>query len=232
MRGAGCTLNDIVDRDFDARVARTRSRPIPSGQVTVPAAFLFMGLELAVGAAVLVSLRPLAIALALAILAVVVIYPFMKRVTFWPQLFLGINFNWGAVVGWAAATGRLDWPALALYAAGICWTLGYDTIYAHADKADDLAIGVKSTALRLAERSRAWVAGFFAAASAGLALALGLAHAHWLSYLFLAMAACHFAWQVRGWRLDDPADCIARFKSNRFVGWLVLAGCLAAGLPR
>jgi 4-hydroxybenzoate polyprenyltransferase len=228
MRGAGCVLNDIIDRDFDARVERTRTRPIPSGQVSVAQAMLFMALLLAIGAVVLLSLDRLAILLGLAILGVVALYPFMKRVTYWPQIFLGLNFNWGVVIAWAAATGHLAPPALALYAGGIVWTLFYDTIYAHSDKADDAEIGVKSTALRLGAASKAWLAGFAALALACFALGLALAGARGWSYLFIAAAALHFAWQLRFWRLDDPADCIAKFKSNRAVGWLVLAACLVA----
>jgi len=228
MRGAGCALNDIVDREFDARVERTRSRPIPSGQVSVLQAALFMALLLAIGAAVLLSLGRLAIILGLAILVIVALYPFMKRFTYWPQVFLGLNFNWGAVIAWAAATGHVAPPAFALYAGGIAWTLFYDTIYAHSDKADDIAIGVKSTALRFGADSKAWLAGFGVLALAGFTLALVLAGARLWSYPFLFGAALHFAWQLWAWRLDDPADCIAKFKSNRVVGWLVLAACLVA----
>ena len=228
MRGAGCALNDIVDRDFDAQVERTRGRPIPSGQVTVLQAVIFMAILLMIGAAVLLSLGRLAILLGLAILVIVALYPFMKRVTYWPQIFLGLNFNWGAVVAWAAATGHVAGPAWALYGGGIAWTLFYDTIYAHSDKADDMAIGVKSTALRFGADSKAWLAGFGALALFGFTLALVLAGARLWSYGFIAGAALHFARQLSTWRPDDPADCIAKFKSNRVVGWLVLAACLVA----
>lgn len=228
MRGAGCALNDIVDRDFDAQVERTRGRPIPSGQVTVLQAVIFMAILLMIGAAVLLSLGRLAILLGLAILVIVALYPFMKRVTYWPQIFLGLNFNWGAVVAWAAATGHVAAPAWALYGGGIAWTLFYDTIYAHSDKADDMAIGVKSTALRFGADSKTWLAGFGALALFGFTLALVLAGARLWSYGFIAGAALHFARQLSTWRPDDPADCIAKFKSNRVVGWLVLAACLTA----
>jgi 4-hydroxybenzoate polyprenyltransferase len=228
MRGAGCTLNDIIDRNFDARVERTRGRPIPSGQVTVLQAAAFMAVQLAIGGAVLLCLDKLAIGLALAILAVVVLYPFMKRFTYWPQVFLGLSFNWGVIVAWAAATGHLGWPASALYLGGIAWTLFYDTIYAHSDKADDIEIGVKSTALRFGAASKAWLAGFAALALVCFAVALALAGARSWSYLCLAAAALHFVWQLGAWHLDDPADCIAKFKSNRVVGWLVLIACLTA----
>jgi 4-hydroxybenzoate polyprenyltransferase len=229
MRGAGCTLNDIIDRDFDARVERTRMRPIPSGRVSIGQAIVFMTVQLVIGAVVLFSLNRTAIELGFAILAVVVLYPFMKRLTYWPQIFLGLNFNWGAVMGWAAVTGQVAWPALALYTAGIFWTLVYDTIYAHSDKADDAKIGVKSTALRFGAASKIWLTGFAMAATGLWALALVLAHAAPWSYLFILATGLHFAWQLHRWRLDNPADCIAKFKSNRIIGWLVLAGCLVAG---
>jgi 4-hydroxybenzoate polyprenyltransferase len=226
MRGAGCTLNDIVDRDFDARVARTRTRPIPSGQVTVRQAAVFMALQLAVGAAVLFSLDRAAIALGLAVLVLIGTYPFMKRVTWWPQLFLGLNFNWGALVGWAAATGTLDWPAALLYLGGIFWTLGYDTIYAHQDKEDDARIGVKSSALALGERTRpflfvvfAFAAGLWGAAGSGLG---------WPFWAALAAVTAHLFWQAARVRLDEPRDCLVKFRANRHVGWLLLFGIVAA----
>jgi 4-hydroxybenzoate polyprenyltransferase len=159
MRGAGCTLNDIADRDFDARVARTRLRPLPSGRITVFQALVFLAAQLAIGAAVLFSLNNLSILLGLAVLALIGTYPFMKRITWWPQLFLGLNFNWGALIGWTAVTGALAAPPLLLYLGGVFWTLGYDTIYAHQDKEDDARIGVKSSALALGERTRPCVLG-------------------------------------------------------------------------
>jgi len=228
MRGAGCTFNDIVDRDFDGRVARTRTRPIPSGAVSVRGAVLFMGLLLLIGAAVLLSLDRLAILLGLAVLLIVAAYPFMKRVTYWPQLFLGLNFNWGALMGWAAVTGRLDWPALLLYLGGICWTLGYDTIYAHQDKEDDALIGVKSSALALGARTRPALFLFYGAAAALWAAAFATAHLGWPGWLALALAALHLAWQAALVATDDPADCLAKFNANRFTGWVLLLGIIAA----
>ncbi|WP_207478112.1 4-hydroxybenzoate octaprenyltransferase [Arenibaculum pallidiluteum] len=228
MRGAGCVVNDILDRDFDARVERTRGRPIPSGQVSVRQALAFLAFLLLLGLAVLLQLRPAAIGLGVLSLALVFTYPLMKRITWWPQAFLGLTFNWGALMGWASVTGGLELPALVLYAAGIVWTLGYDTIYAHQDKEDDARIGVKSTALRLGAASRPWVAGFYAATAAGLVLtgqAAGLAGPWWLP--LMAIAAAQLAWQVAGWRPDDPADCLLRFRSNRWFGWLVLAAIVA-----
>jgi 4-hydroxybenzoate polyprenyltransferase len=229
MRGAGCTLNDIVDRHLDAAVERTRVRPIPSGQVSVFQAFLFMAAQCLIGALVLLCLRRQAIELGLGVLVLVVAYPFMKRITFWPQLFLGLNFNWGALIAWATVTGHVAPAALALYVAGIAWTLGYDTIYAHQDKADDVAAGIKSTALLFAGASKLWIGGFYAVTVLGVTLALMLEGAHDAAYLAVMALALHFAWQVLAWRMDDQADSLAKFKSNRVAGLIVTAACLLAG---
>ncbi len=228
MRGAGCTLNDIADRDFDAKVARTRTRPIPSGQVSVRQAVLFMAFELALGAAVLLSLAHTAIWLGVLVLVLIATYPFMKRITYWPQFFLGLNFNWGALMGWAAVRDGLALPALLLYAGGIAWTLGYDTIYAHQDKEDDVLIGVKSAALALGPRTRPFLFAFYAGAvalwaAAGAADGLGA----WF-WVALALVALQLCWQAASVDTDDPADCLAKFKSNRLAGWLLLFGIVAA----
>jgi 4-hydroxybenzoate polyprenyltransferase len=224
MRGAGCVINDLIDRDLDARVERTRQRPLASGRLGVSQALAFLALQSLVGALVLLAFKRFAIVLALASLPLIVIYPLMKRITWWPQAFLGITFNWGALVGWAAATGELAAPALLLYAAGFFWTLGYDTIYAHQDKTDDALIGIKSTARRLGAATPRWLWGFY-----GVTLAL-LAAAGWSAglgpgfYLLLLAVAGHFAWQIRTLELDDPRSCLRRFRSNRDLGLLV---CLA-----
>jgi 4-hydroxybenzoate polyprenyltransferase len=231
MRGAGCTLNDIADRDFDAQVARTRLRPLPSGAVSLRQATLFMIGQLAVGAAVLFSLNRTSVLLGLAVLLLVGSYPFMKRVTYWPQLFLGLNFNWGALVGWTAVTGALAWPPLLLYVGGVFWTLGYDTIYAHQDKEDDLRIGVKSSALALGARTRPWLFVFYAGAVALWAAAgwqAGLGLPFWAG---LVLAAAQLGFQATRVDIDNPADCLVKFRSNRWVGWLVLAGIVAGRLP-
>jgi 4-hydroxybenzoate polyprenyltransferase len=227
MRGAGCTINDLADREYDAKVARTATRPLPSGQITPRQAFVFLALELLAGLLVLLQLNGFAILLGLAALPLVFAYPFMKRFTYWPQAWLGLTFNWGALLGWAAATGGLAWPPVLLYAAGLCWTLGYDTIYAHQDKEDDALIGVKSSALKLGDRTRPWLAAFYIAtvallAAAGLAAGLG-----WPFLLAVATVAAHFAWQLAGLDTENPEDCLMRFKSNRFIGWILLAGLLA-----
>jgi 4-hydroxybenzoate polyprenyltransferase len=224
MRGAGCVINDLTDRDLDARVARTRERPLASGRLGVPQALGFLALQLLVGLLVLLPFNGFAVVVALASLPLIVIYPLMKRITWWPQAFLGITFNWGALVGWAAATGGLAPPALLLYAAGFFWTLGYDTIYAHQDKADDALIGVRSTARRLGAATPRWLWGFYGVtlallAAAGWSAALG----PWFYPLLLPVAG-HFAWQIRTLELDDPRSCLRRFRSNRDLGLLV---CLA-----
>jgi len=227
MRGAGCTLNDILDRDYDAMVARTRTRPIPSGAVSVRGASALLVALLLAGLAVLVQFNAVTVAVGAASLLLVGPYPLMKRITWWPQAWLGLTFNWGALVGWTAVTGSLGWPALLLYAAGIAWTLGYDTIYAHQDKEDDLLVGVKSSALALGPRSVAGVAVFYAAAFVLLAAA-GLAAGLHLAFLAgLAVAGALAVRLVAGWSPDDAADCLARFKANRDIGLIVAAALLA-----
>jgi 4-hydroxybenzoate polyprenyltransferase len=228
MRGAGCTINDIADRDFDARVARTATRPLPSGAVTLRQAFAFLGLQLAVGLAILLCLNATAIWVGAASLALVVVYPFMKRITYWPQAFLGLTFNWGCLLGWAAATDGLAWPALALYAAGFNWTLVYDTIYAHQDREDDVLVGVKSTALKFGRATQAWIGGFGALAVGFWGLAGWLHDVAWPWYAGVALAALHLAWQVATLDIDDPKGCKLRFQSNRWTGLVLTLGAVAA----
>ena len=225
MRGAGCTWNDLVDRDIDEKVERTRSRPIPSKQVTVAQATLFMLAQALVGLLVLIQFNPFTVVTGFASLLVVVIYPFMKRITYWPQIFLGLAFSWGALMGWPAAFGRLDWPPLVLYAGSICWVIGYDTIYAHQDREDDLLVGIKSTALLFGEQTPTMLASFYAAAvllitAAGLMAGGGL-----IFTLGLIAFAAHLAWQVTRLDIDDPAHCLVLFKSNRDAG-LILFGAM------
>ncbi len=230
MRGAGCTWNDITDRHFDAKVARTASRPIPSGQVTVTQAVFFMGLQMLVGLAVLLQFNDAARIVGVASLVLVFTYPFMKRITYWPQAWLGLTFNWGALMGWTALTGGLAWPPVLLYLAGIAWTLGYDTIYAHQDKEDDALIGVKSTALKLGAATKTWLALFYAAALLLMLAAGAVAGLAWPYYLGLGGAAVHLLWQIARVKIDDPIDCLAKFKANRFAGWILLAGIAGAAL--
>ncbi len=232
MRGAGCTYNDIVDRNFDALVARTASRPLPSGQVSLRQAIAFLGLQLAVGLAVLLSLPRLAILLGVASLALVFTYPFMKRVTYWPQAFLGLTFNWGALLAWAAAVETLQWPALALYLGGFFWTIGYDTIYAHQDREDDALIGVKSTALKFGRKTRHWVGLFYILAVLGWGLAGWLADLGWPYALGLLAAALQLGWQGASLDIDDGGGCLKRFQSNKWAGLLLAAGILGSHWAR
>jgi 4-hydroxybenzoate polyprenyltransferase len=231
MRGAGCTVNDLVDRKFDRQVERTRNRPLASGRLSVRQAVLFVVVQSMVGLGVVLCLNRPAALIAVASLPLIVVYPFMKRVTWWPQAFLGITFNWGALVGYAAVTGGLGLPALLLYAAGFCWTLGYDTLYAHQDKADDLLIGVRSTALRLGEATPQWLWGFYGAMLGLLALAGYAAGKAPFFYFGLVAAAVLLARQIEDLDLDDPADCLARFRANRTVGLVVFAALVAGSTP-
>ena len=228
MRGAGCTVNDIVDRDFDSRVARTATRPIASGEISVFKAFIFLSLLLGFGLIVLLQFNAFAVTLGASSLVLIFLYPFMKRFTYWPQLFLGFTFNWGALLGWAAVTGALLPPAIALYAAGIFWTLGYDTIYAHQDKEDDIMIGVKSTALKFGNATPPWLFGFYAATVVLMGLAGFLAGLGWPFYFSLAVGGLHLIWQIKSVDITDPKSCLSRFKSNRDFGLIVLAGIIAA----
>ena len=226
MRGAGCTYNDIVDRDYDGQVARTALRPIPSGEVTVRQAWIFLALQLLAGAIVLLVLNPVAILVGLCSIPIVAAYPFAKRITHWPQAVLGLAFNWGVLVGFAALTEVLNAPVLLLYAAGLAWTLGYDTIYAHQDKEDDAIIGVKSTALLFGAATKPWLVGFYSAAIFLIAASGWLAGVGFGFWAGLIVLAGHFAWQISYLRLDDPDDCLAKFKANRDAGLIVTAALL------
>jgi len=223
MRGAGCTWNDIVDRDLDKRVERTRSRPIPSGQVSVRAAAVFLVLQALIGLAVLLQFNHFAIAAGIASLAVVAVYPFMKRFTYWPQIGLGLAFSWGALMGWAAAFGRLDPPAYLLYAGAISWVIGYDTIYAHQDREDDALIGVKSTALLFGAHTKPMLAVCYALAVVLIALAGWSAGGGLVLALGLLVFAAHLAWQIARLDIDDPLNCLVVFKSNRDAGLILFA---------
>ena len=226
MRAAGCAYNDIVDADIDAKVARTAGRPIPSGQISVKQAWGFLIGCALISLIILLTLPPLAIYLGVGSLALVAAYPFMKRITWWPQAWLGLTFNWGALLGFAAATGHLGWPALLLYASGVFWTLGYDTIYAVQDLEDDALAGVKSSARRLGGRAPLAIAGFYAA-SVSLALAAGLNAGLGAGfYAVLTVFALHLAWQARAVRVDDGARALRLFKSNAWAGAILFGGIL------
>ena len=221
MRGAGCVINDLWDRDFDRAVARTKLRPLASGTVSVKQALGFLALLLLMGLVILVQLPFVAILLGILTLPLIVSYPLMKRVTWWPQFFLGITFNFGALMGWAAVTGVVSLPAVLIYIGGILWTLGYDTIYAHQDKDDDALIGVRSTARKFGAASKTWVAGFYAGAFVLMALGF-LIGGVGLSGVLLLAGAAHLVWQVRAWGMNDPASSLRFFKSNRDFGLILL----------
>lgn len=226
MRGAGCVGNDIVDRDIDARVARTRSRPIASGRVSTKAAAIFLVILSLAGLAILLQFNRFTVWLAIGSLALIAIYPFMKRITYWPQAVLGLAFNWGALVGWAAVTGSLSAAPLLLYAGGVFWTLAYDTIYAHQDMEDDVLIGVKSTAIKFGENSKTAIAAFFLLALLSMSAAIWAAGGTWISYAGLAAAVVHAAWQVQEFKPSESAVALRLFKSNRAFGLIIVTALL------
>lgn len=228
MRAAGCAFNDIVDRDIDRRVARTAGRPIASGRISRKAGFAFLVALSLVGLCVLLCMNLAAIGLGVASLALVAAYPFMKRITWWPQAWLGLTFNWGALLGYAAATGGLGWPALLLYASGVFWTLGYDTIYALQDIEDDALAGVKSSARRLGRGVRRGVGLFYAVCAL---LAASLVWRSWPGALLGAAFAGHLAWQVVRLRPDDAPLALKLFKSNRDAGLLLFAALALLSRP-
>jgi 4-hydroxybenzoate polyprenyltransferase len=226
MRGAGCTWNDLVDRDLDAKVERTRSRPIPSGQVTPTQAAIFMGVQALVGLAVLLQFNRYTILCGIASRGVIVIYPFMKRITYWPQIVLGLAFSWGALMGWPAMLGRLELAPLILYAGAISWVIAYDTIYAHQDREDDALIGVKSTALLFGENTKPMLTVFYLLAVILIGIAGTLAGGGNVFGIGLIIFALHLAWQVRRLNIADPALCLRLFKSNRDAGLILFAAML------
>ncbi|MCX7308694.1 MAG: 4-hydroxybenzoate octaprenyltransferase [Afipia sp.] len=227
MRGAGCTWNDITDRNLDARVERTKSRPIPSGQVTVVQAAIFLILQALIGLAVLLQFNAFAVATGIASLAIVAIYPFMKRITYWPQIVLGLAFSWGALMGFAVVLSRIDAAAIALYLGTICWVIGYDTIYAHQDSEDDLLVGIKSTALLFGERTQLALAIFYGLAAALIGLSLWAGGSGWAAWAGLVAFTAHLLWQTGKVDIGDAALCLRLFKSNRDAGLLLFAGLLA-----
>ncbi len=231
MRGAGCVFNDIVDRDLDRQVARTRSRPLASGAVSLRAAWVWLVALCLIGLGVLLQFSIYAAVIALLSLAPVAAYPFMKRITWWPQIWLGLVFSWAALVGWSEVAGALAAPGLLLYVGSICWVVGYDTIYALQDREDDALIGVRSSALRMGNRVRLGVGLFYAAALALWAGAIWLLRPDWLALVALLPVALHFVWQVATLAPDDGAGALRRFRSNRFAGLLVFLACVVVGTP-
>ena len=224
MRGAGCTLNDIVDRDIDSKVARTAERPIPSGEIDLRSAVIFLGALLLAGFAILVTFNLVTIMVGIASLALIAIYPFMKRITNWPQVVLGLVFSWGALVGWTAQTESAGLAMLAAYVASVLWIIGYDTIYAFQDLDDDALAGIGSSAQALGDRAPGFVAFCYGAVVMLMAVAAWLVGAGPFAYLGLAAAAAHFVWQIKTLDLADPEGCLMRFKSNAQAGALIAAG--------
>jgi 4-hydroxybenzoate polyprenyltransferase len=232
MRGAGCTWNDITDRDLDAKVERTRSRPIPAGQVSVPQALAFLVVQALIGLAVLLQFNRFAIMTGIASLIIVVIYPFMKRITWWPQVVLGLAFSWGALMGFAVILERIDLTAVTLYLGSIAWVIGYDTIYAHQDAEDDALIGIKSTARLFGAATHRVLVGFYTLAVLLIGLALMLGAVRWPAWIGLIAFAVHLIWQIRQLDISDPALCKRIFHSNRDAGLLLFAGLLVNAVIR
>ena len=226
MRGAGCTYNDIVDRELDRSIERTRLRPIASGAIRVWQAVVFLLLQALVGLAVLLQFNRFSIMLGLGSLLVVAIYPFMKRITDWPQLVLGLAFSWGALMGWSAVFGHLSAAPLALYAGSVLWTIGYDTIYALQDREDDALVGVRSTARLFGSRPRPGIAAFYIAAFVVFGLAFTLADAGIFAFAGLALGAVHVVWIVATLHPGNVENCLARFRANSTTGWIIFAGLL------
>jgi 4-hydroxybenzoate polyprenyltransferase len=228
MRGAGCTYNDLIDHEIDAQVARTRSRPLPSGRATRLQAKIFMVAQALVGLVVVLQFNMFSILLGIASLAIVALYPFAKRFTDWPQFFLGLAFSWGALMGWAAAFGTLSLSAIIMYVAAIAWTVGYDSIYAHQDREDDALIGVRSTARLFGENTANWLIGLYGVTLALLAISFALAHAGLVAYLGLVAAGIAFVWQIKVLDIDDTVQCLKLFRFNHIVGAIIFVGLLLA----
>ncbi len=231
MRSAGCVYNDIIDRDIDAKVARTQARPLASGHISVRSAIIVTLALCLAGLAVLIQFNIFAISLGFASVGIVLIYPLMKRVTFWPQAFLGLAFSWGALMGWAATFGALDLAPIILYGAAVAWTIGYDTIYAHQDKEDDAIIGLKSTALRFGKSTPIWLSLFYGVTIGGLAFSGWMVGAGVWYFAGLVLAGAHLAWQVATLDIDDAQNCLFRFRSNHGFGALVFLAIVLDALP-
>ena len=232
MRGAGCTYNDIVDRHIDAQVARTRGRPIPSGAVSVKQAWIFAAVQVVLSAAILIYFNRFAALVAAASLVFVAAYPFMKRITWWPQAWLGLTFNWGVLFGYAAITGTLGTGAALFYAGCFFWTIGYDTLYAFTDIQDDLLAGVKSSAIRLGNAAYPWLYAFYASAF-GLMLAGGIAAGLGIIFILaMALPGLHLYRQLRKVRIDDPTLCLRLFRANRDTGALIARALLIGAIAQ
>ncbi|CDW58537.1 4 hydroxybenzoate polyprenyltransferase [Trichuris trichiura] len=231
MRGASCIVNDLWDKEFDKKVARTKSRPLASGEVSTLQAFGLLGGLLTGSLAVLLQLNDSSVLLGICSLPLVATYPLFKRFTFWPQLALGVTFNWGVLLGWAAVCGTVDWfCVLPAYAGSICWTIVYDTIYAHQDKSDDLAIGVKSTAIKFGNRTKTYLAGFGSLMTGCLLVTGAICDQTWPYYLGVALAAAQLSWQIITVNIDSPDDCWKKFSSNRYAGFVLFGGIVLSNL--
>lgn len=231
MRGAGCTINDMWDRDIDAKVIRTATRPLVSGEVSMRQAWVFLAGQLSLGLAVLLQMNWYTVFLGASSLALVVTYPLMKRFTYWPQLVLGFTFNWGALLGSCAVKGYVDLPVcLPLYIAGICWTIIYDTIYAHQDRKDDLLLGIKSTAIKFDKDTKVWLTSFAATMISSLTLSGIMNHQTWPYYAAVAMVSTHLASQLFTLNVNNPADCASKFISNAQVGFILFCGIILGNL--
>lgn len=228
MRGAGCTYNDLIDHEIDDKVARTRSRPLPSGRITRKNAKIFMVLQALVGLVVLLCFNTFSIVLGILSLVIVAIYPFAKRFTDWPQFFLGLAFSWGGLMGWAGLHGNLSFAAVLVYAAAVAWTIGYDTIYAHQDKEDDALVGVRSTARLFGDDTKLWLVGLYGLTLVLLLVAFVLAGAAFPAILGLIAAGVLLGWQIKVLDIDDGAQCLKLFKSNNRVGYIIFAGLVLA----
>ena len=227
MRSAGCIFNDIIDKDFDRNVPRTKNRPLASREVSTARATLLMVLLCLGGFAVLTQLNKIAVLVGLSSLPLIIAYPFMKRITWWPQLWLGLTFNWGALISCAAVEGRISAWSISLYVGGIFWTLGYDTIYAHQDKLSDALIGVKSSALKLGSNSKLGIAVAYVISLSALYVSATLANLSWPSFLGLCLGSLHLLWQVYVVNLDEPESCLRIFKSNHIFAAILFAGFIA-----
>ncbi|XP_046624233.1 4-hydroxybenzoate polyprenyltransferase, mitochondrial isoform X1 [Neodiprion virginianus] len=233
MRGAGCTINDMWDRDIDRKVARTKDRPLVSGEVTQLEALVFLSGQLGVGLLVLLQLNWYSILLGASSLGLVVIYPLMKRITHWPQLILGMTFNWGALLGWSAVQGTCDWSVcLPLYIAGVCWTILYDTIYAHQDKVDDILLGIKSTALKFGDNTKVWLSCFGTSMISSLLTSGIMVDQTWPYYVAVGVVGSHLANQIYTLNIDNPTDCANKFVSNHRVGFVLFTGIVLGNLLR
>ena len=229
MRSAGCVINDLWDRKLDAQVERTCVRPLASGEISVIEALVFLTGLLFVGFCILLLMNGPTIFLGLFTIPLIVLYPFTKRITFWPQAVLGLTFNFGALMGWSAVMGSIGLPSVLLYLGAVFWTLGYDTIYAHQDKDDDSMVGIKSTALKFGEDSKKWVGGFYVCALVCFSLAFALSAVNLFALPGLALIAAHVFWQIISWDMDDPDSSLTVFKSNRDIGFLILLVVFVSG---